>query len=85
MQRPGYSKAAAVTQSDTVNCVHGMNVVKAIYCGGASAQDLKILTSGGSTVVLTGVQPGTILPLNVRRVFDTGTGFADAALILLGD
>jgi hypothetical protein len=83
-QRPGFTKAAAVVQHNT-NQIAPLFTAKAIYCGGATAADLKVTTAAGSTVTFTGVQPGTILPIAQKVIFDTGTTFADADLLVLGD
>ena len=42
-----------------------------LYVGGAG--NLKVLTVGGDEVTLTAVPVGTFVPVNVLRVFATGT------------
>lgn len=84
MMMQGYTKAGAVVQSDTVNLTPDFTV-KALYVGGAGAANIKMLTAGGSTVIFTNVQPGTVLPVVPKRIFDTLTTFADADMLLLGD
>ena len=71
------SRAAAVTPSDTLNIPsvstengRGNNgCVLYVATGG----DLKVLTSGGDEVTFAGFQDGSFLPVNVLRVFATGT------------
>jgi len=67
-------RAAAVTPSDTVNIpavTGGTNNGCVLYVGGTG--NLKVLTIGGDEVVLTGIQGGTFVPVQVLRVFATGT------------
>lgn len=59
--------AAAVTPSDTVNLAQPS--VLFIGTGGT----LKVRTAQGSDVTFTIVNPGTILPVQVIRVWDDGT------------
>lgn len=84
MQRAGFTKAAAVVQSDTVNLAPGFTV-KALYVSGAAAVDVKVRTVNGDAVTFKTVQPGTILPVAIVRVYDTGTTAADADMLVLGD
>lgn len=85
MQLPGYSRVAvAANKSDSVDQAPGFTA-KAIYFGGGAAADVKVTTVGGTTAIIPDVQPGTILPIQVRRIWSTGTGFADGDMILLGD
>lgn len=71
------SVAAAVTPSDTVNIANPSNQNGSgnngcvLYVGGAG--NVKVLTAGGSEVTFTGVQAGTFMPVQVKRVFATGT------------
>lgn len=62
------SRAVSVTPSDTVN-VTGESVVLFVGTGGS----VKVTTSGGSEVTLTNVADGSFLPLQVARVWATGT------------
>lgn len=67
-------RAAAVTPSDTVNIPNiggGINNGCVLYIG--IAGDLKVLTSGGDVVTFSNVQGGTFFPVNVIRVYLTGT------------
>lgn len=67
-------RAAAVTPSDTVNIpavTGGSNNGCVLYVGGAG--NLKVLTIGGDEVILPNVQAGTFVPVQVLRVFATGT------------
>lgn len=67
-------RAAAVTPSDTVNIpaiTGGSNNGCVLYVGGAG--NLKVLTVGGDEVTLTAVPVGTFVPVQVLRVFSTGT------------
>ncbi len=69
--------AAAVTPSDTSNIPSvstqdgSGNNGCVLYVGGAG--DVKILTVGGNEVTLVGIGAGTFVPINVLRVFSTGT------------
>jgi hypothetical protein len=58
---------ASVTPSDTVN----IEPTRGLFIGGSG--NLKVITSAGSTITLTGVVAGSILPVSVKRVFATGT------------
>jgi len=67
-------RAAAVTPSDTVNIpavTGGTNNGCVLYVGGAG--NLKVLTIGGDEVTFTAVPVGTFVPVQVLRVFATGT------------
>lgn len=48
---------------------------RAIFVGGDG--DLKLTTIGGSTVTLVAVKAGSILPIQAKIVFDTGTTATD--------
>ena len=71
------SRGAAVTPSETLNIPsvstqngRGNNgCVLYVATGG----DLKVLTSGGDEVSFAGFPDGSFLPVNVVRVFATGT------------
>lgn len=60
------TNAEAVTPSDSTN-VAGL----ALWVGGAG--NISIITAGGQTVTLSGVQAGTLIPLEFSRVRSTGT------------
>ena len=59
--------AAAVTTSDTVN----FSTPSVIYVGGAG--NVRVLTAQGSDVTFTSVLGGSVLPVQVIRVFATNT------------
>lgn len=59
--------AAAVTPSDTVNLTNPST----IYVGVAG--DVKVTTAQGSDVTFAGVPAGAVLPVQVLRVWATGT------------
>lgn len=59
--------AAAVTPSDTVN----LSTPSVIFVG--TGGNVKVKTAQGTDVTFTGVLSGSILPLQVLRVFSTGT------------
>lgn len=59
--------AAAVTPSDSVN----LDDISVIYCG--SGGTIKVTTAQGSDVTFANLAAGSILPLQVRRVWSTGT------------
>jgi hypothetical protein len=67
-------RAAAVTPSNTVNIpaiTGGSNNGCVLYVGGPG--NLKVLTVGGDEVTFTAVPVGTFVPVQVLRVFATGT------------
>jgi hypothetical protein len=67
-------RAAAVTPSNTVDIpavTGGSNNGCVLYVGGAG--NLKVLTIGGDEVTFTAVPVGTFVPVQVLRVFATGT------------
>jgi hypothetical protein len=75
-QKLQVSRAAAVTPSDTLNIpslasATTVNNGCVLYVGGAG--DLKVKTAGGDEVTFTGILAGTFLPVQVVRVFATGT------------
>lgn len=59
--------AASVTPSDTVN----LATPSVIWVG--TAGNVRVLTAQGSDVVFTAVPGGTVLPVQVIRVWATGT------------
>jgi hypothetical protein len=76
-------RAAAVTPSDTENIPNvatedgSGNNGCVLYVGGTEAGTLTIQTVGGDDVTLTGVQPGTFIPIQVLKVYDTDTSVID--------
>jgi len=53
--------------SDTVD----LSVVSTIYVGGAG--NVKVTTAQGDEVTFVGLLPGTTIPVQVKRVWATGT------------
>jgi len=68
-------RASAVTPSNTVNIsnVTGSPTTQpcVLYIG--TGGSLKVLTEGGDEVTFTNIQDGTFFPVNVLRVFASGT------------
>lgn len=71
------SRAALVTPSDTVNIPNiaaengrGNNGC-VLYVG--STGNLKVLTAGGDEILFSGILSGSFLPVQVLRVYATGT------------
>jgi hypothetical protein len=67
-------RAAAVTPSDTVNIpsvTGGTNNGCVLYIGGAG--NVKVLTVGGDEVTFFSAQAGLVIPVQVLKVFSTGT------------
>lgn len=75
----GYQKlqagrAAAVTPSDTLDIPSisgGVNDGCVLYVG--TTGDLKVMTTGQDEVTFVNVQGGSFIPVQVLRVFSTGT------------
>ena len=71
------SKAVAVVPSDTVNIPNPSspdgiaNNGNVLYVGAAG--NLRVMTVAGDDVTFSNVQVGTFLPIQVVRVFATGT------------
>lgn len=59
--------AAAVTPSDTTD----LPTPSIIYAG--SGGSIKVTTAQGTDVTFAGLQPGAIIPVQVLRVWSTGT------------
>jgi hypothetical protein len=59
--------AATVTVSDTVN----LPTPSVIFVGAAG--DVKVTTAQGSDVTFPGLQAGQVIPVQVIRVWSTGT------------
>jgi len=64
----GAINAAVITKSDTANLPAS---ARRIWVGGLG--DVKVDTIGGDTVTFTAVPAGTVLPVQVRKVYSTGT------------
>lgn len=70
-------RAAAVTPSDTVDIPSvstqdgSGNNGCTLYVGGTG--NVRVLTAGGDTVTYTNIQGGTFMPVQVVRVYSTGT------------
>ena len=67
-------RAASVTPSDTANIPSvsgGTNNGCVLYVGGAG--NLKVETVGGDEVTFVGINTGTFLPVQVVKIFATGT------------
>ena len=70
-------RAADVTPSDTVDIPSvstaggSGNNGCVLYCGVAG--NIRVLTVGNDDVTLVGVNTGAFIPLQVKRVFATGT------------
>ncbi len=60
--------AVSATISDTTNLANP----SVLYIGG-SAGNVKVTTTNGDEVVFGNIQPGTVLPVQVVRVWATGT------------
>jgi len=63
-------EAAAVTPNDSADLPNGM--CRALYIGGGSGT-VVLDTANNTSITFAGLQAGTILPLNVKRVRSTGT------------
>lgn len=65
---PQYPAGAfAITASDTVN----LQNVAVVYVGGAG--NIKVTTANGDVATFNGLNAGTVLPVQVLRVWATGT------------
>mgnify|MGYP000367202920 CR=1 FL=1 len=68
-------RAAAVTPSNTADIPYvgggDINWPCVLFIGGAG--NLRVLTAGGDDVTFTGVLAGSFLPVQVTRVYSTGT------------
>ena len=59
--------AAVVTPSDTAD----FDTPSVVFCG--TGGSIKVTTAQGSDVTFNSTQPGAVLPVQVRRVWSTGT------------
>jgi len=65
---PSYpAGAVAVTPSDSAN----LSFPSVVYVGAAG--NVKVTTANGDAVLFNGVQSGTIIPVQVLRVWSTST------------
>ena len=70
-------RAAVVTPSDTANIPNvasgdgSGNNGSVLYVG--TKGNLKVMTVGGDEVTFTNIQDGSFIPVQVLRVFSTGT------------
>jgi hypothetical protein len=78
------NRAAAVVPSDTVNIPYVGDAAGdklwacVLYVGSiASGTDLKVMTAGGDEVIFKGLTAGTFIPVQVVRVFATGTSVTE--------
>ena len=67
--------AAAVTPNDSTN----LPQASVIYVGGAG--NVKVTTAQGSDVTFANVNSGTVLPVQVIRVWSTGTSASSLTAI----
>ena len=73
-QKLQVGRAAAVTPSDTAripDVAGGVNNGCVLFVGGAG--NLKVETVGGDEVTFVGINTGAFLPVQVVKVFATGT------------
>jgi hypothetical protein len=74
-QKLQVARAAAVTPSNTVDIPYvGGGDIKwdcVLYIGGAG--NIRVLTAGEDDVTFNGVLAGSFLPVQVKRVFASGT------------
>ena len=69
-------RAAAVTPSDTANIpsvssATGKSFGCVLYIG--TAGNIKVVTVGGDEVTFVGINTGAFIPVQVKKVFATGT------------
>jgi hypothetical protein len=73
---PQYPAGAfAITPSDTVN----LQNVAVVFVGGAG--NIKVTTANGDVVTFSGVVAGSILPVQVLRVWSSGSGTTATNLV----
>ena len=68
------NRAVAVTPSNTANISDSTEAAKSgvvLYIG--TKGNLKVLTVGGDEVTFTNIQDGSFIPVQVLRVYSTGT------------
>lgn len=64
----GFGNGATVTTSDSANL---SPFARAVWVGGAG--NVKVDTIGGQTITINSVAAGTLLPVQVRKIYATGT------------
>ena len=69
--------AAAVTKSDTAE----MPICRSLWIGVGG--DIKVTMADGQDVTFVGVPSGSVLPVQVIRVWNTGTGAGVASILAL--
>jgi len=77
-QKLQVGRAASVTPSDTVDIpsvTGGTNNGCVLYVGGYG--DIKVRTIGGDDIIFAGVLGGTFMPIQVIKVYATGTSATD--------
>ena len=76
-------RASAVTPSNTTDIpnVTGSPTTQSCVLYIGTGGSLKVLTEGGDEVTFTNVQDGTFFPVNVLKVFSTGTDATDIIAI----
>lgn len=79
VQFPGFDKAAAVVLADA-DVSFGFTQ-KALFIGGTG--NLKVTTNQGDVVTFSGLAAGSILPVQVKRVWSTGS--TATLVVALGD
>ncbi len=80
--------SATWTETSPYTIYHETTDGCVLYVGGVQASgveaaglDLSIITSSGSEVVMENLAPGSFLPIQVRRVKETGTDMGDAPYV----
>ena len=77
-QKLQVGRAVSVTPSDTVDIpsvTGGTNNGCVLYVGGYG--DIKVRTIGGDDITFAGVLGGTFMPVQVIKVYATGTSATD--------
>lgn len=67
----GGSRAASVTPNDSTD----FEETRGVYVG--TSGDLKVIMSDGGTVTFVGLAAGIVHPLQVTRIYSTGTDADD--------
>lgn len=69
--------AVALTKSDTDDL---REISRAIWVGGAG--DITVIMSSGSSVLISSVPAGTLLPIRIRKLMSTGTSASNVVALL---